>query len=99
MRTYIAALPALGLLVFLLPYPASTPSYDSAVSLTSEAGAQFCPSFAPDGERIAFSWDGGKQDNFDLYVKQVGVIPPLRLTTDPRPDLSPAWSPDGRTIA
>lgn len=25
--------------------------------------------------------------------------PPLRLTTDPAPDFSPAWSPDGRFIA
>jgi Tol biopolymer transport system component len=32
-------------------------------------------------------------------VKQIGLGLPLRLTTDHRPDLSPAWSPDGRTIA
>ena len=61
--------------------------------------AQDCPSFAPDGERVAFSWDGEKQNNFDIYVKQSGSDTPLQLTSDPRPDLSPTWSPDGRAIA
>lgn len=88
-----------GLFAFLPSRPAAAPAYYSAVPLTSEAGAQLCPSFAPDGERVAFSWDGEKQDNFDIYVKQIGGGAPLRLTSDPRPDVSPAWSPDGRSIA
>jgi DNA-binding winged helix-turn-helix (wHTH) protein len=45
----------------------------SSVPLTSGVGSAVCPSFAPDGERIAFSWDGEKRDNFDIYVKQIGV--------------------------
>ena len=49
---------------------------------------------------MAFVWNGEKQDNFDIYVKLIGTAaPPLRLTTDPSPDFSPAWSPDGRFIA
>ena len=89
-----------GLFAFLLSRPAvAPPSYYSAVPLTSEAGAQVCPSFSPDGKRVVFSWDGEGQDNFDIYVKQIGGGAPLRLTSDPRPDLSPAWSPDGRSIA
>jgi tRNA A-37 threonylcarbamoyl transferase component Bud32 len=75
------------------------PAFFSAEPLTSYVGPQLCPSFAPDGERVAFSWEGEKQDNFDIYVKQLGVETPLRLTSDPGPDLSPAWSPNGRTIA
>jgi len=93
------AILSLCLLAFLLLRPASTPSYYSAVPLTSEPGAQLCPSFAPDEDRVAFSWDGEKEDNFDIYVKRIGGGAPLRLTSDPRPDLSPAWSPDGRSIA
>jgi Tol biopolymer transport system component len=46
-----------------------------------------------------FAWDGENQDNYDIYVKQIGGGAPLRLTSDPAPDISPAWSPDGRTIA
>jgi Tol biopolymer transport system component len=38
-------------------------------------------------------------DNFDIYVKLVGVGKPLRLTTNPAEDTSPAWSPDGRLVA
>ncbi len=49
--------------------------------------------------QIAFTWNGNKQDNYDIYVKVVGSGAPLRLTTDPGTDFSPAWSPDGRTIA
>lgn len=54
---------------------------------------------SPDGNRIAFMWDGGSCCNEDIYVKQVGVEKPLRLTTDPAIDDSPTWSPDGRYIA
>src|SRR4051812_14912444 len=74
------------------------PQY-AAVPLTSYPGSAVCPSFAPEGERVAFSWDGENEDNFDIYVKQIGPGVLSRATTDPRPDLSPAWSPDGSTIA
>jgi Tol biopolymer transport system component/DNA-binding winged helix-turn-helix (wHTH) protein len=74
-------------------------AFYTSVPLTSYVGSEICPSFAPDGERVAFAWDGEKQDNFDIYVKQIGDGTLLRLTSDPKPDLSPAWSPDGRTIA
>ena len=57
------------------------------------------PSFSPDSSQVAFSWDGDKQDNFDIYVKVIGPGAPLRLTTHASPDFSPAWSPDGRQIA
>jgi Tol biopolymer transport system component/DNA-binding winged helix-turn-helix (wHTH) protein len=76
-----------------------SPAFYSSVPLTSYVGSEICPSFAPDGERVAFAWNGEKQDNFDIYVKQIGEGTLLRLTSDSRPDLSPAWSPDGRTIA
>lgn len=32
-------------------------------------------------------------------MKRIGVSSPLRITTDSRPEVSPSWSPDGRTIA
>ena len=48
---------------------------------------------------MAFAWDGEKENNFDIYVKQIGVALPLRLTDGPEADIGPAWSPDGRTIA
>jgi predicted Ser/Thr protein kinase len=69
------------------------------VPLTSYSGSEWWPSFSPDGTQVAFAWDGEKQDNWDIYVKQIGVEPPYRLTNDPARDYSPVWSPDGRLIA
>jgi eukaryotic-like serine/threonine-protein kinase len=69
------------------------------IPLTSYLGTQQQPSFSPDGEQVAFSWDGEKQDNFDIYTKRIGPGPPLRLTNNALPDRSPVWSPDGSSIA
>ena len=68
------------------------------VPLTSYAGIERSPSFSPDGNQVAFSWNGEKQENFDIYVKLIGSPTPVRLTTDPADDVSPAFSPDGRSI-
>src|SRR5262245_33591072 len=70
-----------------------------AVPLTSYPGFERNPALSPDGNQVAFSWDGEKQDNFDIYIKVIGSSSHLRLTTNPAEDLSPVWSPDGRTIA
>jgi Tol biopolymer transport system component len=71
----------------------------SAIPLTSYPGEEKEPSFSPDGGQVAFTWNGDKEDNQDIYVKLIGGGPPLRLTTDPAEDYGPAWSPDGRHIA
>jgi Tol biopolymer transport system component/tRNA A-37 threonylcarbamoyl transferase component Bud32 len=72
----------------------------NAVPLITYPGLAGESSFSPDGNQVAFTWDGEKRDNFDIYVKLIGPAgPPLRLTTDPAHDYSPAWSPDGRFIA
>jgi len=69
------------------------------IPVTSYPGREATPSFSPDGSQIAFSWDGEKGDNLNIYVKLVGENSALRLTNDPRPEYSPAWSPDGHHIA
>ena len=69
------------------------------VPFTSYPGQQNYARFSPDGNQIAFSWDGEKGDNWDIYVKLIGTEKPLRLTTDAGEDDFPAWSPDGRYIA
>lgn len=70
------------------------------VPLTTYEGNESSPSFSPDGDQVAFQWDGERQDNLDIYVKALGPdAAPLRLTNNPLPDRLPSWSPDGRTIA
>jgi len=71
----------------------------TAVPLTTYPGSESYPSFSPDGSQAAFSWNGEKQDNFDIYVKVIGTKPPLQLTSNPAKDYNPACSPDGRWIA
>jgi Tol biopolymer transport system component len=40
----------------------------------------FPASFSPDGERVAFMWNGPRRDNRDIYVQQIGSGEPLRWT-------------------
>jgi eukaryotic-like serine/threonine-protein kinase len=69
------------------------------VPLTGYAGSESFPAFSPDGGQVAFTWNGERGDNLDIYVALIGGGSPLRLTTDPQNDSRPAWSPDGRHIA
>jgi eukaryotic-like serine/threonine-protein kinase len=70
-----------------------------AVPFVSLPGVTRSPSFSPDGNQIAFNWNGPAGDNSDVYVQQIGAGSSLRLTTDAGNDYSPTWSPDGRWIA
>jgi len=69
------------------------------VPLTTYPGVETHPSFSPDGRAVAFSWNGEREDNYDIYVKEIGSETARRLTTDPARDVGPAWSPDGSLIA
>jgi Tol biopolymer transport system component/predicted Ser/Thr protein kinase len=67
---------------------------------TTDGGAKANPQLSPDGERVAYSWSGPADDNFDVYVKALGPgTKPLRLTQDAGWDGVPMWSPDGRRLA
>jgi len=67
--------------------------------LTTYAGTESTPTLSPDGNQVAFSWDGESQDNVDIYVRLIAGGAPLRLTTARERDFAPAWSPDGASIA
>jgi Tol biopolymer transport system component len=69
------------------------------VQLTALNGLEIGPTFSPDGTQVAFSWNGEREDNADIYVKTVGSSDLRRLTTDPAADTLPTWSPDGQQIA
>jgi Tol biopolymer transport system component len=69
------------------------------VQLTAFRGLEISPTFSPDGTQVAFSWNGEHEDNFDIYLKIIGLSEVRRLTVDAAPDVNPVWSPDGRQIA
>ncbi|MGA2725935.1 MAG: hypothetical protein ABSG79_26440 [Bryobacteraceae bacterium] len=99
---WVALLPVLlvaGFFAWRMWWPLQPEEPLRAVELVTVPGVKSCPSFSPDGDHVTFAWSGPRQDNFDIYVQQIGAGPPLRLTTDPRHDYNPVWSPDGRWIA
>jgi serine/threonine protein kinase len=72
------------------------------VPLTTYRGNEASPSFSRDANSVAFAWNSSEelgQGNFDIFVKQIGGGDPIRMTHDPADEISPAWSPDGRSIA
>ena len=75
---------------------ADEPSVTPAVT---NVGEKFTPSLSPDGQHLAFAWNGGAGIPFSLYVKVVGAEESLRLTKQTSIDFNPVWSPDGRHIA
>ena len=94
-----ATLAAMGGLSGWYFWPKVPPPLWRAVPLTSYPGLERNPALSPQSNQVAFSWNGEKQDNFDIYVKLIGSGTQLRLTTAPEADSIPAWSPDGRSIA
>ena len=67
--------------------------------LTSNGAANFCPTFLPDGKRIAYSSNvGASPREFDLWLIDTRGGTPERITTAPGFDGFPHFSPDGRFV-
>jgi Tol biopolymer transport system component len=68
--------------------------------VVTNVGEKYTPSLSPDGQHLAFAWNGGDGPYFSLYAKIVGTEELLRLTKQASSiDFNPVWSPDGRYIA
>jgi Tol biopolymer transport system component/predicted Ser/Thr protein kinase len=69
-------------------------------SVTGFDGYEMMPSLSPDGNQVAFAWNGDTdRSNVDLYVSMIGTPAVRRVTTHAAMDVFPRWSPDGRQIA
>jgi Tol biopolymer transport system component/DNA-binding winged helix-turn-helix (wHTH) protein len=64
--------------------------------LTSYQGLERHPALSPDGQKLAFVWNGGTAQTEGLYVKDIGSDQSTRLIDNAS---DPAWSPDGRHLA
>ncbi len=67
--------------------------------IVTNVGAKYTPSLSPDGQHLAFAWNGGAGDHYSIYVKLIGSEESIRLTKQASIDFNPIWSPDGRYIA
>src|SRR5579883_2322435 len=68
--------------------------------LTYFPGIAWQPAFSPDGNRVAYTWDGGSEAHIPgVYVQALNAEQPLRLTRSEEWEYTPAWSPDGTEIA
>ncbi len=68
--------------------------------ITSLGGANFGPSWTPDGKRIIFSSNhtNPRSGNFDLYLVDLDGKNLERVTTSPVFDGFPMFSPDGKSL-
>jgi Tol biopolymer transport system component len=79
--------------------PESHPTDLHSVPLVAWPGKMAYPSFSRDGDRVAFQWNGEKEDKFHIYIEQIGSgARPVQLTNGPD-DGCPVWSPDDKYIA
>jgi serine/threonine protein kinase len=83
----------------------SPPPAPRIVPVTTMAGGETTPTLSPDGNQVAFSWEGEKKSdstaaNRSIWLKSIGGSADVRqLTSSPGDDWAPSWSPDGQQIA
>ncbi len=103
MRMVLGGLAAILLIGLLAGFGAQRqPSPDPVITarpLTALEGRELHPALSADGSRLAFAWNGGSGEDFDLYVKLVGSEHLQRLTQHPGVDSRPVWSSDGNHLA
>ncbi|MFN2502420.1 MAG: protein kinase [Pyrinomonadaceae bacterium] len=79
------------------PVAATTLATATLSPLTVDPGFEGEPTFAPDGQTIAYVSD--RTGNFEIFLRQISGGPDLNLTNNPGDDMQPSISPDGKQIA
>ena len=80
----------------------------TTIQITDGDHDEYGAAWSPDGTMIAFTSnrteDPDRNDNSDIWLVKSDLYPhdkqePVQLTTNPGPDGSPIWHPDGKRIA
>ena len=77
----------------------SLPPLGHVVPVTRLAGREYQPELSPDGSTVAFLWESDAAQSPRIYTLRTGESNPHLLTPKPAAYSSPAWSPDGLSIA
>lgn len=77
-------------------FAASSKDGGDAVRVTSTAGTEGQIKWAPDSRRLAYSSD--RNGSSELFLYDFGTRTETKLTSGPG-DVTPYWSPDGKSIA
>jgi Tol biopolymer transport system component len=75
------------------------PDGSNVVKLTETDSRNRCPTWSPDGKKIAFMSDRIGTAIWDIYVMNADGSNLVKLTKDHGNNLNPNWSPDGSKIA
>ena len=85
--------------LWIPPKPeAPTKTVLTSVPFTKGEGWARQPAFSRDGKQVAYSWEAGGGNSFNIYVKSVSGSSPRQVTSGGQ-DFAPAWAPDGRSFA
>ncbi len=60
-------------------------------------GSLWNPSLSPDGRILAFDWTTSETSG-DIWIRDLERGLDTRLTSDPKNESNPVWTPDGRTV-
>ncbi len=76
-----------------------SPNPSTSKLLTSYRGAEGDPALSPNGNKLAFTWNGDSLNSWDIYIKLIGENDHYRLTDNQDSQYSATWSNDGNKIA
>lgn len=84
-----------GSILLSTDFSSSALSIYHPTPLANASSTEYWPAISPDGKFVAYGWQGDEQDNWDIYVKQIGSSTTKRITRNPATELRAKWSPDG----
>ena len=98
--TAVVVFPRTRQMLFSPRSDAGPPSGYQIESLTTARGSVGQAAITPDGRDVAYVWNRGGGDHFDIYVQRIGSPSPMRLSHIKTGFVGwPAWSPNQTEIA